>query len=350
MNATQRRRSARAVEPRNTQVVRILSLLTTLSESGRALTGRELIAEHYRGEGRRTFFRDLDAVREAGILVARKRLPRSREMTYRIPRAPDFARLSFNQEELFSLFFARGALRALEGTPFWRGLDSALEKIIARLPEEMQQFCIFSESYFVARSPRTVAYEAHTVTISALAEAIPQDRRCLIEYKKPGSSSVDVHPFRPYYVAYVDGLLYLRGYSELRGSERTMRVDRIQSVQVLDDRFERPESYRHENLDAESIFSGSFQIIEAPDREEVVVEFSPTAARFVRERQWHPTQEVTDRPGGKIRLTLRVPLSIELTQWLLSYGEEAIVIEPRALRKELARRTQAAAGRYRRHS
>jgi proteasome accessory factor B len=341
--------SSRSVEPRNGQVVRILNLLTAMSESGRALTARELIAEYYPGPaGRRTFFRDLDAAREAGVQIERRRLPAGREMTYRIPRPPNFARLSFSPQELFSLFFARGALRALEGTPFWRGLDSALDKIITLLPEELQQFCISCESYFVARSPRTVSYDAHAATIEALARAMPADRKCRVEYQKPGADATDAHLFWPYYVAYVDGLLYLRGHSELRGGERTLRLDRIRRIEVLQDRFERPEEFRAENLDAESIFSGSFQIIEAPDREEVALEFAPGSARFVRERRWHPSQEVVDLPGGKIRLTLQVPLSVELTQWILSYGEEVKVLEPRALKQEVARRLTEAARRYRR--
>jgi predicted DNA-binding transcriptional regulator YafY len=337
----------KTIDARNAQVVRILNVLTTLAESGRALTVREILDEHYGGRGRRTFFRDLDAVREAGVRVERKALPASREMTYRIPRPPNFARLQFTEEELFSLFFARGALRALEGTPFWRGIDSALEKIIALLPEEMQQFCVFSESYFVARNPRAVNYEAHAETIAALGRAIPRDRKCVIEYRKPGSKDVDRHVFRPYYVAYVDGLLYLRGFSQLRDGERTLRVDRIRSVEVLGDTFERPDEYKHENLDAESVFSGGFGIIESPDLEEVEVEFSPSAARFVRERKWHPTQQATDLPGGKVRLLLRVALSVELTQWILSYGEEARVIAPTVLKKEVAQRHNNAARRYR---
>lgn len=335
-------------EPRNGQIVRILNLLTTLAESGRALTARELIEELYAGEGRRTFFRDLDAIREAGVQIERKRLPRSRTMTYGIPRPPHFARLNFTEEELFSMFFARGALRSLEGTPFWRGLDSALDKIIALLPEEMQQFCVTSEACFLARSPRTVAYEAHAGTIAALAKAMQADRKVKLEYQKPGADAADTHLFHPYYVAFVDGLLYLRGFSQARNGERTLRVDRIRSIRLQEERFTRPDAFRPENLDAESIFSGSFKIIEAPDREDVELEFSPAAARFVRERQWHPTQALDELDGGRLRLTMRVPLSVELTQWVLGYGEEVRVLEPRALKQEVARRLQAAANRYRR--
>ena len=337
----------RGIEPRNAQIVRILALLTTLAESGRALTARELIEEHYRGEGRRTFFRDLDAIREAGVQIERKRLPRVRTMTYRIPHPPHFARLNFTEDELFSMFFARGALRALEGTPFWRGLDSALDKIISLLPEELQQFCVTSEACFLARSPRTVSYEPHAGTIAALAKAMQTDRKVKLEYRKPGSDTVDTHVFRPYYVAFVDGLLYLRGFSQARNGERTLRVDRILSIRLQEERFTRPDEFRPENLDAESIFSASFKIIEAPDREEIALEFSPAAARFVRERQWHPTQALDELDGGRLRLTMRVPLSVELTQWILSYGEEVRVVEPRALKKEVARRLQAAASRYR---
>lgn len=336
----------KAPADRNGQVVRILQLLLLLGETRRGLSTAEIQAELYKGKGRRTFFRDLDAVREAGIQIERRRVKGSRAPLYILPHPPAFSRLHFTQDELFSLLFARTALRALKDTPLHAGLDSALDKIMNLLPEDLHQRCFAYESYFVTRPGRGLSYRRHAETIRILADAIARDRKVVVDYRKPGRDAADRHVLHPYLVIHTDGLLYVRGFSELRREERTFRLDRIASIAATDDAFKRPAEYRHENLHPDDVFDRSFQIMDSSDLEEIVLDFNPQAAQHVRDRTWHSSQEFSDLPDGGVRLSLRLPVNYELAQWVLSFADEVRVVKPPALARDVARRLRDASRRY----
>ncbi|MDR2141351.1 MAG: WYL domain-containing protein [Deltaproteobacteria bacterium] len=66
------------------------------------------------------------------------------------------------------------------------------------------------------------------------------------------------------------------------------------------------------------------------------IRFLGASARWVRERIWSEDQSIDQRADGSIVLSLTVRNSYEALSWLLSFGREAQVLEPRWLRKLLA--------------
>ncbi|MBU3742258.1 MAG: WYL domain-containing protein [Candidatus Kapabacteria bacterium] len=66
---------------------------------------------------------------------------------------------------------------------------------------------------------------------------------------------------------------------------------------------------------------------------EVVVEITdPATADNFRERKWHPSQQITDIPGGGIRITMQCGLSPELTSWVMHWMPKVTIIQPQILR------------------
>jgi len=56
-------------------------------------------------------------------------------------------------------------------------------------------------------------------------------------------------------------------------------------------------------------------------------------ARWVREKIWHESQKVTKLPDGGMEVAFRVAGLDEIKRWILSFGPEAVVLEPEKLRK-----------------
>ena len=54
--------------------------------------------------------------------------------------------------------------------------------------------------------------------------------------------------------------------------------------------------------------------------EKIVLEFDTGTAPFVREREWHKSQEITDLTDGRIRVTLNVCNDYALRAWILGFG------------------------------
>ncbi|RMD72498.1 MAG: WYL domain-containing protein, partial [Cyanobacteria bacterium J149] len=58
------------------------------------------------------------------------------------------------------------------------------------------------------------------------------------------------------------------------------------------------------------------------------VKFNAQTAPFIRERKWHPSQEIEEHQDGSLILTLQSSGLNDLKRWILSYGAGAIALEP----------------------
>ena len=67
----------------------------------------------------------------------------------------------------------------------------------------------------------------------------------------------------------------------------------------------------------------------------VEVEFTGWAARYVSERIWSPDQKII-KNNGKTKLTFSASSEPELISWVLSFGNEAIVLEPQWLYEKVS--------------
>jgi predicted DNA-binding transcriptional regulator YafY len=74
--------------------------------------------------------------------------------------------------------------------------------------------------------------------------------------------------------------------------------------------------------------------------------FAQTVARYVERVLWHPTQRFTRTAAG-LEMTMEVSGTVEVVNWVLGFGDKAIVIEPTALRATLADELLRAAAQYR---
>src|SRR5690606_1478578 len=89
-------------------------------------------------------------------------------------------------------------------------------------------------------------------------------------------------------------------------------------------------------------FADSLGINHGGRPEPVCVEFSPTAAPYIRERQIHQSQRMEDQPDGSVRLHLQVATDRALVAWILSQGPEARVISPGHLAGQVFARIEEA--------
>jgi proteasome accessory factor B len=63
--------------------------------------------------------------------------------------------------------------------------------------------------------------------------------------------------------------------------------------------------------------------------------FTSEVARYILERQWHPTQKIRRRPDGSVDLAFCCQESFEVSAWVVSWRENVSVLAPASLRREL---------------
>jgi proteasome accessory factor B len=191
------------------------------------------------------------------------------------------------------------------------------------------------------------ADEHFTKVLRTLTEGWSKRRVVQIEYGR-GVYDLDKAArkarIRPYAIepsALTRGI-YLLGHDEERGDLRTFKVERIVSAQLTPDTFEAPSS----DVFARRLLR-AWDVIADEDPVKVVVRFSTAVAARVAETRWHPSQELEPQPDGTLRWKATVSGTREVRIWILGWGPDAEVLEPQALRDEIAGMLRSAADQYR---
>ena len=319
---------------RGRQLRRILKLLRLLEHSRYGFTLAELVRELE--VTRRTVYRDLALIEEAGYPLSREGgagEPRKWRFPPGMRRAPE---QPYTETELLSLYFCMNLLHPLRGTPLRDGIESLLAKIEASFPEKRREYLGDLVFTHVAKTTPSKDYRRHAAAVGLLSRACLERKKVFLTYRAADDRAKS-YAFSPYCLAYYGGELYTIGWSDLRGAIRTLRVDRIQAIRPTEEGFERPKDF-----DPEDYLGRSFGIYSEGPQERVRIEFAREAARSVQERDWHPTQRIEQRPGGKVRLTMSVQGLPEVARWVLYHAPHARVQEPPSLRDLVARNAAAA--------
>jgi predicted DNA-binding transcriptional regulator YafY len=112
-------------------------------------------------------------------------------------------------------------------------------------------------------------------------------------------------------------------------------LDRIKMLKITDERFTPPKDF---NLD--DFMRHSFKVMH-DELYTVRVRISPAWARWVGEKIWHESQRAKKNGDGSLELTFKVAGLDEIKRWVLSFGPEAVVMEPEKLqemvRKDLSK-------------
>jgi predicted DNA-binding transcriptional regulator YafY len=169
-------------------------------------------------------------------------------------------------------------------------------------------------------------------TLRLLRRALVDGRS--IGFREGGTDTAGRRTLNPYGLVHRATAWHLVGYDHDAERVRHVRVDHIADLTLLDMTFERPAGYR-------TTLGGGL-----PDQT-VRVLFSADVASSVQAAPSLHVVTTEQRPDGRLLMTLRVHHEREVLPWLLSWGADAYVVEPDALRRRLAQEAQRVAAQYR---
>jgi predicted DNA-binding transcriptional regulator YafY len=278
---------------------------------------------------RRTIYRDLAVINEAGYPLVSERV--NGKKIYRfLTRFKDVPPISFSLQELMTLSFLRSQLDFLKGTPFQQDMESVFGKINSVLPPRyaahMERIAGVSTPLLQGRRD----YEKFSDVLKVVREALLYQYTLSMQYKTASDGRQSEYVVDPYTLVSYKGGLYLLGFAHNRKAMRTFAVERICSAEMSRDRFEIPEDFKPEKH-----FGSAFGIVEEKSMT-VAVKLSPSVAHAVQDRIWHPSQKIEKENDGSIILKFEAGGMMEIISWVLSYGNNAEILEPADLRKEVA--------------
>jgi proteasome accessory factor B len=311
---------------RNAEVSRQWKILKTV-EAGRFTSSTKMAAEH--GVTERTIRRDIEALQEAGFPIYDDRVD-GKKVWRLVEGYKQRVVQGFTLAELAALYFSRNMLSFLGGAPFAADLEAAFGKIREALPEKSLPFLSRIQDLFSARPDPWKDYSKKQDVIAQLIDATLHQRKAVLAYYSFNSRRTKSYTVDPYRLVYYRGGLYLYARAEEYGEVRTFAVERVQKIEVLDAGFEVPADFSPSEYarGAFGIFGGKPQAVE--------LVFSPEMSGYIRERNWHESQQLADEPDGGVRLSLEVAPEFELKAWIKGFLPHVKVLKPASLRDEIA--------------
>jgi len=203
-----------------------------------------------------------------------------------------------------------------------------------------QKFGAFQTGY--------IDYTPFSGIICTLVEAMDNKRTCKLTYQAIMENRPKTYHINPLKIFSHKDTVYLhaqwepppKGPFKEPDFDPLLAIHRMRKVEMTDRTYNWPKNY-----DFDKIFNKHFGLIKDADFE-VEVEFSGWTARYVSERIWSPDQKITKIDDDKIRLTFSASSEVELIAWILSFGEEAKVIKPEGIVKEMLNKVKMTASLY----
>jgi predicted DNA-binding transcriptional regulator YafY len=288
---------------------------------------------------RRTVYRDLEALQNAGFpLYSDQEEGRSR--WYLIESARQSIPIPFSMTELMALYFSRDWLRVLENTVFHESLESLFQKVKATLPPETDRYLeTFRRTVKVGTQPHK-HYGAFRETLDIVNQAIIAQKVLRMDYFTMSRKRRSRRNIAPYRLWFFDGTFYLIAYCYLRRDVRVFAVDRIRSIDMLSESFNRPD----EGI-VDGFMETSFGVFRG-ESVHVKICFAPDVAGYIGEKTWHATQKLTPMKNGGVLFEADVAGTQEIKHWVMQWGAHAEVLSPVSLRQAMQSETAAMMKRY----
>jgi predicted DNA-binding transcriptional regulator YafY len=293
-----------------------------------------------RGVHTRTIRRDLDALARAGFPLYDERVNGTAMWKLRQKPFRGLEDTGLSLTELCALYFSRSLLAVMAGAPMIDEAERALAKLERALPAGCRKYLDLLPATLKAKNTggkKTDARRTRDI-VARVQDATLTRRRVEMRYDSSSSRRTKDYVIEPLRLSYADGGMYVTAWVPEYGETRTFAVERIRSLALLDDRFVPRPLPPEPFADSLGVHTGTPEPIE--------IEFDARAAAFVKEREWHPSQEIVEGDDGSLLVRLRVCDDRPLRRWIHSFGPLARVVSPKRLAEEILADIDEARERY----
>lgn len=302
---------------------RLLRIITLLQ--ARTLKGiNDLKAELEVSE--RTAFRDLKALSLAGVPVRHDR----EDGGYRI--AGDFflPPVQLTLAEAMALSVLGSQVAKQRQLPFLEDAWRAVAKVRGQLPASIRDEVASLDGHVSIHEARVSPQQGCDAHFRTMQQAISRTRKVLCRYQHGDDNAEQRFLFRPYSLFFCQRAWYAIGHSELRGEERSLKLNRLAEATLTDRPYGIPPDWSLERS-----LGKAWRMIRGDRRYAVTIRFDHEFGRSMADTLWHPTQTIAWQPDGSCLFRCEVDGLDEIVWWVLGYGPHAEVLTPIELRSKV---------------
>jgi proteasome accessory factor B len=239
-----------------------------------------------------------------------------------------FPTMQVSESELFALLVAQKALEPYEGTPFHAPLESALQKLSEGLKDKV--FISLDRLDAPVSFKSAGLSKADAGTFQIVTRAVAQEEELHFEYKNLGTKRWQQRKIQPWHLCCVENQWYMVCWDLKRKAKRTFALVRMRNLAMPGISFKRPDDF-----DIQKHLKDAFGVFVGETKFKVQIEFDEWASELIREKEWHPAQELKELEGGCVELKVELADLFEIERWILSWGSHAKVLAPAKLKKSV---------------
>lgn len=241
--------------------------------------------------------------------------------------------------ELLAFFLSVEVAKRYLGTVLEETLRTAVEKLSKNVKGSITVDLETLRSHYSFSAPTLLA--ANEQALLDLHHAIAGSKQVWMRYYTASRDEHTERTVHPYHLSNIRGDWYLIAFDELRKEFRNFLVGRIEEWKILNGKFK-----RNPNFSIVTHMGSAFQAERGGESVDVVIHFAPQAARYIREKHWHASQQIENLDDGGLVLKFQTGGLGEVKRWVLQYGGDAEVISPEQLREECKKEIKAMMLRY----
>ncbi|MBP6301903.1 MAG: YafY family transcriptional regulator [Bacteroidia bacterium] len=304
-----------------------------LQLQSRRLVRAQDIADKY-GISLRTVYRDIRALEESGVPIAAEA-----GVGYSLAEGYALPPVQFTQAEAAALFTAEKLLEKMGDASVNKELQSAMNKIRSVLRNTERDFLETLEQSMQVhtwRPQQDKSYPNHF--ISTIQQSLVQQRLISLEYFSLHSNEINERQVEPIGLCYLTGSWHLIAWCRLRKDIRDFRVDRIRSLQLLDELYEKR---KRQSLD--DYLKGTAS---PKDLQKVVIRFDNSILRFLHEQKYYFGLVEEKQLSKQMEMTFFYPSLDSFARWLIMWEDKTQVIGPPGLKKLMKHLSKAVYEHY----
>lgn len=246
-----------------------------------------------------------------------------------------------NKDELAVLELSASLIYQFRDLGFLKHVSTAIEKV--KWGVSMTGKAGAGESLAAKVRPETVDGLEWQHFFATAMNALEGHFKLRLEYQKFDDEESSHRIVHPYLLKEYQNRWYLVGYCEYRKTLRSFGLDRVISMDVIDETLPEPIV----NFDPDTYYQHVFGVTASPDPPvEILLEFKAKAGKYIQTVPLHGSQKVLAQTTDTLLISINVYPTYEVFQKILSYGSEVRVLGPKSVIKKIKRSLTAAAKQY----
>ena len=324
-----------------TQIARQWAMLHHLSQNPNGMSIDDLSKELH--VSARTIQRDISCMKDAGVGIDEEQNQSSGKKFLSIIFPTEDANIRLSYDEAVALYIGRQFLEPMMGSILWEAVNSGLEKIRKSLGTRALFFYDRLASKALQTRVGWSNYNSKSQYLDEILLGLEESHCVNIQYKSQDSPKSEIYSIDPYHILMHKGSIYIIGFSHKAKAIRHWKLDRVEDAVALRTEFKKPADF-----DISKYMEGSFGVIHFPTEklQKVKIRFDESVARYVSEHVWSNSQKITSQPDGSVVLDMQLNNTVEVKNWIMSFGSHAEVLKPAFLRDEIVADLQAALKKY----